>query len=62
MRGHPGLKIIGDVDPNDVHQGVGNCWLLAISALAEFDGAVYVIHQHTRGLRTCRVKGPTSTT
>jgi len=39
---NPGLKIIGDVDPNDVAQGgVGDCWMLsAISGLAEFDGAV----------------------
>ena len=47
----PGLKIIGDVDPNDVHQGqVGNCWLLsAISALAEFDGAVHKLFENTPG-------------
>ena len=47
----PGLKIIGDVDPNDVHQGqVGNCWLLsAISALAEFDGAVHKLFANTPG-------------
>eukprot|EP00961_Rhodomonas_salina_P200268 2701540-Rhodomonas_salina.1 len=38
----PGLKLFGDVDPDDIHQGqVGNCWLVsALSALAEFDGAV----------------------
>jgi hypothetical protein len=31
----PGLKIIGNVDPSDVHQGtIGDCWLLgAISAV-----------------------------
>ena len=47
----PGLKIIGDVDPNDVHQGqVGDCWLLsAISALAEFDGAVHKLFENTPG-------------
>jgi hypothetical protein len=47
----PGLKIIGDVDPNDVHQGqVGDCWLLsAISALAEFDGAVHKLFANTPG-------------
>ena len=47
----PGLKIIGDVDPNDVQQGgVGDCWLLsAISALAEFDGAVHKLFENTPG-------------
>jgi len=45
----PDLKIIGDVDPSDIHQGsVGDCWLLsAISALAEFDGAVKRLFRKT---------------
>ena len=45
----PNLKLIGDVDPTDVHQGgVGDCWLLsAISALAEFDGAVEKLFEKT---------------
>ena len=45
----PSLKLIGDIDPNDVKQGsVGDCWLLsAISALAEFDGAVTRLFSHT---------------
>jgi len=38
----PGLSIIKDIDPNDIAQGqIGDCWLLsAISALAEYDGAI----------------------
>ena len=38
----PDLKIIGDIDPSDIHQGsVGDCWLLSgILAMAEFDGAI----------------------
>merc|ERR1719420_2350769 len=45
----PSLKIIGDVDPGDIRQGgVGDCWLLsAISALAEFDGAVHKLFAKT---------------
>jgi hypothetical protein len=32
----PDVKIIGNVDPSDVHQGtIGDCWLLgAISAVS----------------------------
>jgi hypothetical protein len=47
----PGLKLMGDVDPEDVTQGqVGDCWLLsAISALAEFDGAVKRLFAKTEG-------------
>ena len=48
----PALKLIGDIDPNDVCQGtVGDCWLLsAISALAEFDGAVKRLFSKTEGI------------
>ena len=48
----PNLKIIGDVDPSDIHQGtVGDCWLLSgISALAEFDGAVKKLFRKTTKL------------
>jgi len=45
------LDLMDDVDPNDVGQGrVGDCWLLsAISALAEFDGAVHQLFNRTEG-------------
>lgn len=45
----PLTKIIGDVDPSDIHQGkIGDCWLLsAISAIAEFDGAVKKLFRKT---------------
>merc|ERR1719379_2626082 len=45
----PSISVIGDVDPNDVVQGsVGDCWLLsAISALAEFSGAVKELFKKT---------------
>lgn len=56
----PNLKIIGDVDPSDIHQGtVGDCWLLsAISALAEFDGAVKRLFRKTPNLDRMPLDGP----
>jgi len=45
----PSIKIIGDIDPSDISQGmVGDCWLLsAISAIAEFDGAIKRLFRKT---------------
>eukprot|EP00930_Biecheleria_cincta_P078619 TRINITY_DN6616_c0_g1_i1.p1 TRINITY_DN6616_c0_g1~~TRINITY_DN6616_c0_g1_i1.p1 ORF type:complete len:664 (-),score=114.45 TRINITY_DN6616_c0_g1_i1:202-2193(-) len=45
----PSLTVIGDVDPFDVMQGgVGDCWLLcAMSAMAEFPGAIRQLFRNT---------------
>ena len=56
----PGIKIIENVDPGDIHQGgVGDCWLLsAISALAEFDGAVFELFKNTPDMHEMPRPGP----
>lgn len=56
----PLVKIIGDVDPSDIHQGaVGDCWLLSgISSLAEFDGAVKRLFRKTPKLDQMPMDGP----
>lgn len=49
----PNLKIIGDIDPSDIHQGghIGNCWMLsAICSLAEFDGSIKRLFRKTKQL------------
>merc|ERR1719336_2496382 len=48
----PMIKIMGDVDPNDISQGgVGDCWLLsAISAMAEYDGAIHALFKNSDGI------------
>lgn len=56
----PLLKIIGNVDPSDIRQGqVGDCWLLsAISALAEFDGAIQRLFRKNKNLQEMPRQGP----
>ena len=56
----PNLCVIDDVDPTDVYQGtVGDCWLLgAISAMAEFDGAVKHLFRKTKLLDKRPLPGP----
>ena len=60
----PLLKIIGDVDPSDIHQGaVGDCWLLSgISSLAEFDGAIKRLFRKTKKLEQRPLDGPNTYT
>eukprot|EP00928_Gymnodinium_smaydae_P040300 TRINITY_DN27349_c0_g1_i1.p1 TRINITY_DN27349_c0_g1~~TRINITY_DN27349_c0_g1_i1.p1 ORF type:complete len:792 (-),score=188.03 TRINITY_DN27349_c0_g1_i1:160-2535(-) len=45
----PCISVVGDVDPYDVAQGaVGDCWLLcALSALAEYPGAIKQLFKNT---------------
>eukprot|EP00427_Karlodinium_veneficum_P054832 CAMPEP_0169425090 /NCGR_PEP_ID=MMETSP1017-20121227/68381_1 /TAXON_ID=342587 /ORGANISM="Karlodinium micrum, Strain CCMP2283" /LENGTH=577 /DNA_ID=CAMNT_0009534903 /DNA_START=198 /DNA_END=1928 /DNA_ORIENTATION=- len=60
----PGLKIIGDVDPSDVSQGgIGDCWLLsAISAMAEYHGAIDALFKKTPDLKKMPKDGANSYT
>jgi len=50
----PGLRMIDDIDPNDIVQGqVGDCWLLsAISAMAEWDGAIQRLFRKTKNIES----------
>mmetsp|Transcript_87324 Transcript_87324/g.170858 ORF Transcript_87324/g.170858 Transcript_87324/m.170858 type:complete len:501 (-) Transcript_87324:11-1513(-) len=50
----PTLCIVRDADPSDIAQGcVGDCWLLsAISALAEYDGAIATLFRKTPDLQS----------
>lgn len=46
----PNMKLIGDIDPSDVKQGIiADCWLLSgISTLAEYDGAIRRMFRKTK--------------
>ena len=50
----PNLKIIGTIDPGDVFQGnVKDCWLLSgISALAEYESAIWKIFRKNQNLKS----------
>jgi hypothetical protein len=61
----PSISVIGDVDPFDVMQGgrVGDCWLLcAMSALAEFRGAIEQLFTKTENIETTPLDGSNSYT
>ena len=49
---NPSLKVIGDVDPTDVKQGlIGDCWMLSgISTLAEYDGSIHRLFRKTKDI------------
>merc|ERR1719238_1789748 len=55
----PKLNVIADVCPDDIAQGgVGDCWLLsAISALAEYDGAITQLFKKTPNLKNMPSSG-----